>query len=68
MNPIDEYAALRPDHEAPTPDDLDRLWIGRAPPTARRPAEHRNPMPPTSVDVELRCWELRHHSSSGSRR
>ena len=26
MNPIDDYAALRPDHDTPTQDDLDRLW------------------------------------------
>ena len=26
MNPIDEYAALRPDHDVATPDELDQLW------------------------------------------
>jgi hypothetical protein len=26
MNPIDEFAALRPDVEPPTPDELDGLW------------------------------------------
>lgn len=26
MNPIDDFAALRPDVESPTPDELDELW------------------------------------------
>lgn len=53
MNPIDDYSAVRPDHVAPSQEELDQLWE-RVLTTERSPASEGEP----SVDAQLRRRRL----------